>query len=145
MSWAEDNDVDVPDHILLVEDRIHEAGSMEIMQLAEYLIDNIHLVRQSYQKMTTDICTRVVNNVNITDKQYNALKNAYIYMELEDEEDDPLEFHNPLEEKVLEVLKYCEGNTQYTWAAMIVAKLLDCDFRDSEQRLKQYLNRRKNG
>jgi hypothetical protein len=46
------------------------------------------------------------------------------------------------ERKIRTVLNYirtAEGNLiQYMWAATIVAVLLDCDFRDSKQKLDEW-------
>lgn len=40
---------------------------------------------------------------------------------------------------VLNYIKTSEENlTQYMWAATIVAVLLDCDFRDSKQKLDEW-------
>lgn len=43
------------------------------------------------------------------------------------------------EDKKKEILIYCKDNMKYMWASTIVGILLDCDFRDSEHKLNEYL------
>jgi hypothetical protein len=47
-----------------------------------------------------------------------------------------------LEDKYKKILEYCKGHTSEMWAASIVGILLDCDFRDSENYLMEYLQQR---
>jgi hypothetical protein len=43
---------------------------------------------------------------------------------------------------ILPVLKYCEPHLDQMWAASIVGMLLNCDFRDSQIKLKDFLERK---
>ena len=42
--------------------------------------------------------------------------------------------------KEKEILEYCKGHTHEMWAAVIVGIILECDFRDSPIKLKEYFN-----
>lgn len=46
---------------------------------------------------------------------------------------------NEFEKQKRQILEVCEDHTEYMWAAKIVSILLDCDFRDSKQKLNNYL------
>lgn len=45
---------------------------------------------------------------------------------------------NTLRSRVDEALKYCETYVESMWAAYVVGILLDCEFRDAPQKLKEY-------
>lgn len=38
-----------------------------------------------------------------------------------------------------EILEVCKGHEQLMWSAKIISILLGCDFRDSKQKLEEYL------
>lgn len=58
---------------------------MNTLDLAELLLDQLHLVSPNYKDMIQDICLKVIRSENITEKQRNALNNAYA--KLKDEEE----------------------------------------------------------
>lgn len=41
-------------------------------------------------------------------------------------------------EKLDIILKYCQPYMEYMWAATIVSEILECDFRDAEEKLQDY-------
>lgn len=41
-------------------------------------------------------------------------------------------------EKLSEILEYCSGRAEQMWAATIAGIILECDFRDVKQRIKEY-------
>lgn len=43
--------------------------------------------------------------------------------------------------KQLEILEYCNGHTNQMWAANIVGIILECDFRDAREKLRDYLSK----
>jgi hypothetical protein len=43
------------------------------------------------------------------------------------------------QENIKETLLYCLPHVQYMWAAVVIAKLLNCDFREAETEAKKYL------
>lgn len=47
---------------------------------------------------------------------------------------------NDPEVKLNKVLEYCHGHTNLMWASAIVGIVLDCEFRDSEHKLNEYLS-----
>ena len=47
--------------------------------------------------------------------------------------------------KIKEVLEYCNNQTQFMWAARIVSILLGCDFRDSGEKVKEFINHPSDG
>ena len=46
------------------------------------------------------------------------------------------------ESKFNDILKVCNNNTQYMWAAKIVSIITGCDFRDSEYILREHLTKK---
>lgn len=40
-------------------------------------------------------------------------------------------------ERLDRIVKYCEPNTEFMWAASIVGIALDCDFRDAKQKIQE--------
>ena len=51
---------------------------------------------------------------------------------------------NTLRSRVDVVLRYCEPRTNVAWAATIVSYLLECDFKDVKQKLKEYFENKNN-
>jgi hypothetical protein len=44
-----------------------------------------------------------------------------------------------VEDRIIEVLKYCQPHLDKMWAAKICSILLDVDFRDTQSAVKEYL------
>lgn len=42
------------------------------------------------------------------------------------------------EDRIYQILKYCQPHIDKMWASMVVSILLDCDFRDASTYLKSY-------
>ncbi len=42
----------------------------------------------------------------------------------------------PLEERIKDVLHYCEPHIDQMWASVVVGMLLDCDFREAAHKLR---------
>ena len=59
---------------------------------------------------------------------------------------DDMEFYSGLidnedldyTDQELQVLEYCRPHTDQMWAATIVAIILQCDFRDAKEKLKNF-------
>jgi len=54
-----------------------------------------------------------------------------------------LENNKMLENNIDKVLTYCQPHTEMMWSASIISMLLNCDFRDSKEKVDGYLDNKR--
>ena len=54
-----------------------------------------------------------------------------------------LENNKMLENNIDKVLAYCQPHTEMMWSALIISMLLNCDFRDSKEKVDGYLDNKR--
>lgn len=74
--------------------------------------------------------------MRLSDKHMEVLKAEEMIMEIYKLMDDVIKEER---RKAMKVLDYCKGKTDMMWAATVVGLLIDCDYRESPDRLEETL------
>ena len=80
-------DIDYQGYYEWIENRIKDweyARGLNVFELAKILNNNIEKIDTTYKKMTIDIISKVFSGKIITEKQRNAINNAYAFLDLDD-------------------------------------------------------------